>query len=1001
MVKYYTESELEELQRSRSILPELFDFLSRPSRGVAEGTVRALEGEGLGGFVSGIGAGLKGDTYASGKDVVETAFGEDTPDWLSSTLGFGFDVFADPLTYTSVGLKKGTTPRAALQAQAARKADELYEAKAAGRAIPAQYQKFQGKTSGYEELVKGIADDLAADSAGYAYLSFGGKPILKSTKVYDKLSKGAKNLFTNDEGEYGTLSKAFSRQAEMPGGLADVTRRAEMRATEGMRIHQMKINRWASLFTPEQRRAITFALDEADSPVASALPSSKAADNEYGIDNAADMQNVFREFLDQIYRTERNLGILGPDQKVESYAHRVIRNRKGAVVIDGVEKFPVKTTGRSKQPFQYKREGDLTLAEAERLGLDPIVDWAEWLPIRLAQHHQAVAKARVYQDALATFGVRKTKRNADFLEKYNYLPVNDVLRHPMFKNFKDQFEDLYMPVEQMKALESTMGIFDDTTVASKVMRTADKALNEWRFLATLTPQTRIRNLISDIVMNASDGVYNPERYSQARKVIEDIDKFVEADLKGLTDFKGRTIQIGNRKISTRDIWELYTTMGGKAGQISSLLYRDIVGLDKLLTAESGKRAAIGQKLGKPYGKMKGFAGDLADKQEDFVRLAHFMDRLDKDLPKNIKEIKRNKLGGWDDDIVKTATGAGDAVRRVNLDYGNKTVFEKKVMSRVIPFYSYMRQALPQQISLLFTNPGFMALYPKGQNLITNLLGADMADPEEDPLVPQWMTEMAPFRLQAQYQKQNQKSGLQELLDKAGPVGSVVGGAFGIQPGQDVMMSTAGLPVDVLRNIDAPVQVVQDLAQRDIPSVQSSVGETARIIAGQSNPLIKNFVERSTGKSVFTGQDLSEQGWGRWLTQQLPQSNLAYNLGRRGIDPSTDPGVGGFLKGALSGGELGRFLTGLDIRTVTEGQQVSEAIRRQEELEKILSEMPREKVRNRWVYEDPNAKDLLETKKSLQKFITEYSKKKKAAQEGGKYTPSSPAAFDARPLGRRI
>ena len=968
MAPYYTESELEDLRRRTSILPELFDYLSRPSRGVAEGTYRALEGEGLGGFVSGVGAGLKGETYTTGKDVVESAFGEDTPDWLSSTLGFGFDVVADPLTYVGVGLKKPTTANtpAALRARAVREAEKLFDPKT-GKVSPSplikDYTAVQGN---YEALVNTIAEDMAQDSAGYAYLSFMGKPVVKSRKAYDKITQSTKNLFTDSEGEYGLLAKAFSRQAEMPGGIADVSRRAEMAATEGMRRNMMKTSKWSELFTPEQRRLVSFALDGSDDysmRLMQALPESKAAPNSYGVDNASDMAAIIQKQLAELFQTEVNAGILPATQKIDRYVHRVMRNR-GKQLVDVEPKFPIKVTGRERQPFQYKREADISLREGEAAGLDPIVDWAEWLPIRYAQHFQAMAKARTYTDAIETFGIKRTKKNAEFLDKYNYHKVTDVLSHPMFKNKKEVYEDVYMPLEQMKALETVQGIFDNVTVASKAMRVADKALNEWRFLATLTPQTRIRNFFSDVIQNFSDGLYNPNRYGASRKVLQDVSKAIEADMAG-AKFAGRKIVLDGVEFDTNLIWELYTNYGGKAGQVSSILYRDIVGLDKQLAAEAGIRSG----LSSGYGKVKNVAGNLADLQEDYVRVAHFIDALLKRLPKGTKKLERNELGLIGKQLEKAALEAGDAVRRVNLDYGNKTVFEKKVMSRVIPFYSYLRQALPQQISLLFTNPGFMALYPKGQNLITNLMGADLQDPSEDPLVPQWITEMAPFRLQSMYQQQNQKSNLDKLLDRMGPVGSAARAGFGIQPGQDVMLTTAGMPVDILRTIDAPIQTVQSLAQGDVPSVRESLGETSRTFLGMSNPLLKNTAELATGKSVFTGQDLSEQGWADWLSKQIPQARLAYNVTSRATDPTRAPG----LAGITQGGDIGRFLTGLDVRPISEGQRISEAIRRVDEMEKILSEYPRKKIKNKWVYEDTEAIELNKRKRALDKYIRDSTK----------------------------
>ena len=76
-----------------------------------------------------------------------------------------------------------------------------------------------------------------------------------------------------------------------------------------------------------------------------------------------------------------------------------------------------------------------------------------------------------------------------------------------------------------------------------------------------------------------------------------------------------------------------------------------------------------------------------------------------------------------------------------LDYGDLTQFEQKVMKKVIPFYTWIRKNLANQINGVALYPELYGLIPKIENAVK------YENPEYDPaLIPEWMRNEAMFAL---------------------------------------------------------------------------------------------------------------------------------------------------------------------------------------------------------------------------------------------------------------
>lgn len=904
-------------ERNPGVLGVLFDYMSRPSRGIAEGTKRvAVDKKGFDEFIKGVAAGLSGKPTVSGfSDVLASSGGRSKPSRMDSVLGFGLDIATDPLSYTTAGISRGITKEAATKGA-------IQQATARGI-----------KSADFEPAVDRLTREIQEASPTNFYVKFGlGKhksTILESEKIanagdrlLESITSRRSHVVDPTTGtrtpirETRTLAKAFMRKAELPGGLDRIARLQEMNSAAGFEKEVNAILNVGEKLTPAQSRQIMDAMDTGN---LSALKGIPAGPNDYGIKDLEEYGKLYRNVLDRWWDEEVALGLRNPKKKQADYVPRYLYGNqknieKGAA---GEGKFVRIPSKSSSSPSNKVAATALGFDQLERLGFRPDTDIRSVMAQRGAKHFGMVSKARMVKEGIDTLKVDFTPDNKDYLYKHDWVPVKDAVKHSVVKD--KAYAKAYIPREAAEALNRFDSFFENDQAAAKIVRGFDKVLNEWKFLATATPMTRMRNLMSDYIMNAQDGAFLPHYYSRARKIMTGRDARNTEDLlqQGLGIPKKKQaekIPVRGMHADGDDIWNLFTTTGGKAGFVSSELYRDLAPYRKGAIADAVDRNfgsvpdELAQVLKVPregYGKFKEFAGNLADKQEDWMRLSHFIKAMEDEIPSNVKSFYDN-TGAIRPEVKEAAFRANDRVRKFNLDYGNLTQFEKKYAKKAIPFYSFMRQAIPQQVAMLFTRPGFVAgLYPKGTNFLSGFLSEDGAS--DDPLVPKWIRELAPFKV---------ASSEGNPLIPRGALQTLFGG-----DGENYVGTLAGTPLEVLNRLQPVLNAGGAIAEGRLPGLNETLGTegASKELLGVLNPMIKAPIELGTGKNVFTGQDITEQGWRDWLANQLPVTRTV-NSG--GIEP----------RGYGEAG-IGRLLTGADIRPVTKKTRRSEAIRQTIELEK--------------------------------------------------------------------
>lgn len=230
----------------------------------------------------------------------------------------------------------------------------------------------------------------------------------------------------------------------------------------------------------------------------------------------------------------------------------------------------------------------------------------------------------------------------------------------------------------------------------------------------------------------------------------------------------------------KEAWEAWVDgPAGLGGQVAHEYDRDI--LDPLSVNPLNKNFAPYRAIGKGN-----------DWVEDRLRGAHFTNAYKQALEK----------GASSEDAARSAF---DRMVKYHFDYDDLTGFERNVIRRVIPFYTWSRKAIPQMLTDMARKPGKINNYFAAKENIEREVPMDQ-------YTPQWMLEGGAWRLPTK--------------------------AFGDGEGQDMWMP------------DLPINAIDKY-------VAGSPGDTLRDSVSQMSPLLKTPLEIWKGKQFFKDIPLDE------------------------------------------------------------------------------------------------------------------------------------------------
>jgi hypothetical protein len=854
-----------------SILSRVFDVLSRPIYGVSEGIARASEhagpknprkGKNAGtDILKGIVGGLAGKNKTYMDEALLRAAEADPTSLLSKPIrenqgnirtigGLVGSVALDPTTYTGVGVVrsvgKGAAAAKGLKAgkEAVETADNVRRVvEAAETAKQARLAKGTLKPGQTATDVTKIADRVAdrvikselrtirkegealakakeleilAANPGKVQLKFAGKVVGESEKLY----KGTANLskVVGSTAAGAKLSEAFRTTHKFPEKTLQLKREAELRGVAHADTQIREIRDFFKDVAKDDKILISHTIEKGPDAVTSMVAARPELAPHF--DKAIKLQREMGELEVKhgVFRAPKN-----KDPKDFLLDNYVYHSYQGGTkkAQQQFKKMRRSAVGPESPDFTKLRQVK-TLAEAKEFGLKPLENIDDILTKRIGKHHAAMARSKYVDAVVKEYGVdigskwaqqmaREAKKTGTVAP---YRAVNSKYAH----------KGMVLPDHIAQSVEVLEKMHTDDELYRSFLRVFDAAQNHWKFGATsLNPGHHIRNLIGDGWNGFLDGVSDPRHYENARKVI-----FGKDD-----NFK---ITVNGKAITRPKLMELFVNSGTKPGFASTDLVEDLGRISKIK---------------KPF-------NTVAEKREEYMRMAHFIHALKEEAPKfkNLDEA---------------ASAAGARVRKWKIDYGDVTDFERHVMKRAIPFYTWSRKNIPLQIEALAMRPGRVAVIPKGQRAIENLLGT-VGEPGDLDSVPKWMKEMAPIRLRGEGEGKNAIYWLPSL------------------PFQDIGKYTEGGQQGILQ------------------SIMSQITPAARV------PF-----EMATGKQVFSGANTP--GNAELLAGQAPIPRQLFNIATGKQNP-------------LSLKTL-NWATGLGIQEVTPGAKAGELRRQEDQTQAAI------------------------------------------------------------------
>lgn len=647
---------------------------------------------------------------------------------VAGALGLGLDVLLDPTTYLGVG----ELTRAGQAAKAATRG--LNIARFAGDVSGAQQHLQQVRRVG--EL--GLSMGEQARRGQRSLLTFAGEPIFPqsaSSRVLASADAIIERLGQSDVGQaLSSMFRSVEKQAPETLRIASSAARGSAQAVAKRNIDQMlgpaqvEVKRLARAAGVDYKVAASivaeatqkgrnpgqvvatinqgkqlFGATRLDTPRLAAVVNSINAANAYAItaERSAGLKisdligpinylkrAITPEALAAVRKANPGFAGLGPREFATEYGAQIMRD-------------PALRDLTISEINELARQGLMPITRGIKIPEffyeDPFIATA----YRLTESARAVATADFLRGASRLYGVPASQAPK------GYQPLTKKLAEHLGIAGSKDVEALHFPREVANLLDSHYEKILTPTYLQGFLRAFDKLQSTWKALTLpIWPSYHARNLVSDtwMITAVPGGIpihRLPERATQA--------------VNALRGTRG-TIRIANRYVTYRELRE----MAEEAGLLHVGLGRDVQEM-----AGVGLSGAVKD----PFEAMMGgrfMRGALAvgETRENLGRLTYFIERLARGEHPSVAAFE---------------------VKKRLFDYGDLSPFEKQVMRRIFPFYSWARHNIPFQLGYLFRRPGYGATFQKLREETGTAFGAESPSQGAAPL-PQFLARGVPVPL---------------------------------------------------------------------------------------------------------------------------------------------------------------------------------------------------------------------------------------------------------------
>ena len=210
------------------------------------------------------------------------------------------------------------------------------------------------------------------------------------------------------------------------------------------------------------------------------------------------------------------------------------------------------------------------------------------------------------------------------------------------------------------------------TELPELIKAYDKFLNTWKGLTLITPGFHMRNLFGNMFNSYAVGMDLAAQSKYSLQAMQDLNQYNE-----LIQKVARGIDLTASEKAIYDKVQLFNQMG----LVQS--HRGVRDLEQVKEATELAIKEGGNTFKNTYNNAIRFNFNIAEKMDD---------------------VQRYMLWSWSFDKTGDATAAARTVTESLFDYQHLTNFEKDVMKRVFPFYTFMKNNFIFQAKNIVRNP---------------------------------------------------------------------------------------------------------------------------------------------------------------------------------------------------------------------------------------------------------------------------------------------------------
>ena len=413
-----------------------------------------------------------------------------------------------------------------------------------------------------------------------------------------------------------------------------------------------------------------------------------------------------------------------------------------------------------------------------------------------------------FMEGLVTMFAKQADEAPESWRKINHASLDAVaerIRMPL--QTKDGIDFVFNPAVA-KHFEDMVSTLGKDAESSKFWKSFDDLQRYWKTSVTsIFPMFHGRNAISGVLQNYLDlgfQTFNPKTNVMAMDIAW---KDMQANTLA-RKMKGAGKEAADALTEYNTLMEkvIFTDKTGfiwRFEELRDVIKNNGVALNKNIIGAMDVTMDRDKMLSSVFGVGKTKPGKVKESLSPFNLETNLATKLGRNVAYTIENQLRLT------NFIANLNGTGDVMHAAGrsklfqFDYGNLTKFEKDVMRRLIPFYTFTRKNLELQARILMSNPGRISHELTTIRGVGDILGGEQLTDEEKKLLPTWMANTIAFKRKG-------------------------------KDGKDEIISGFGTP------IEQPFQVLQPTS-----------------LLGSVSPLFRYPVEAMTGYQFFRGKPTSE------------------------------------------------------------------------------------------------------------------------------------------------